>query len=482
MTIHDDCSKRISWDLSKASRDSSVKTAFDASSLTTLSFFERSLLLFGSSGRVHFSESANTIREIETLDEYSEEEFEASFYCKYDFNRLENERNEAATKMEKGILAPEDDDFDCCLESSADKRLRRKLYSESVAAVMAEQEAQWTEEVTDEKKLAEAYREFSFASHLDAHERALDLENGIQDYGYPGRWSSAIRKSKKRLRPEKRSSVLREDLKLSITSLFIAGETISKLSSLTLEQPQSPVVEKLTGHWRRRMSGAPPKPVREDSLASISEDSISSNGSLLQSSVASESRPPKMPTRSPPSPFFARLTASGSWRKIHVLTNPLVNEESLSSTSSVSSAPPPSVKPERHPASPRGMQLTSSGSWRQSLGLTNHLAREGSQSSIPSLSSTGTGSSNSSNLPLQQPPRSPFLTRISEAWNRTGSVAPRLPAREDSISSIPTLSSVGSKSSPPMMPELPLPVSPVATKLPCSSAPWNLNLAETCTL
>ena len=132
-------------------------------------------MLASNKKRVHFSERYNVRKEILRLDDYSEEEFHASFYDSDDYDRMRNERNAAMIRIEKGELlsANEEDDLACCLASKHDTNLRRKLSEESIIAVLLEQELQWIDNVRDEEYLAEVLFEFSLASHLEAHQRAL---------------------------------------------------------------------------------------------------------------------------------------------------------------------------------------------------------------------------------------------------------------------------------------------------------------------
>ena len=213
-------------------------------------------MLASNKKRVHFSERYNVRKEILRLDDYSEEEFHASFYDSDDYDRMRNERNAAMIRIEKGELlsANEEDDLACCLASKHDTNLRRKLSEESIIAVLLEQELQWIDNVRDEEYLAEVLFEFSLASHLEAHQRALELESTIQPYVCPGRWSPAIRKSSRKTPKPKdyRPLVLpnqpvREASFRSLSSLSSSDSSeMKKPPKLPMRPPQSPVAPRLT--------------------------------------------------------------------------------------------------------------------------------------------------------------------------------------------------------------------------------------------
>ena len=238
------------------------KVSIESSSLSCTQFLERAKVLLSTTRKVHFSDRSNVTIEIPTVDQYSQKEFHASFYSHRDYQRMKADRNNSMKKMKGGIVSP-DEDLDCCLESEADAKLRRKLSKESIVTVLVEQEMQWSEiSVQFDELLSDIYSDFSFASLFEAQQRALELENNIQDYVCPGRWSSAVRKSKKISHLKKGSFVApdkpeREESLSSISSISSTGSSASMLPMIPMRPPPSPLVAAwrvVSGSWRSKVN------------------------------------------------------------------------------------------------------------------------------------------------------------------------------------------------------------------------------------
>jgi hypothetical protein len=174
---------------------------------------------------VTFGEIHNRVHRILSRNGYSNEELDAAFYCRGDYDCMKKKRRSAENLLERSAqdvteaaaaaAADDDDDedddndddedednTDCenGLETKAEADERRNMTTKSVVAVLLEQEMQWNDDQTilDPDLLADIYFEFSAASHQGAHERALKLEASIRCYIAPCRWSPAFKKTSRR--------------------------------------------------------------------------------------------------------------------------------------------------------------------------------------------------------------------------------------------------------------------------------------------
>jgi hypothetical protein len=164
----------------------------------TPSLLNRALSFFYKK-RVTFDRFATQVHEIPNTEHLTHEQFESMYYQRHELKRLRAERSRIVGLMNKGILNAEDDDMCCGLETEEDSYLRAKISEESVRRVVVQQARLWDEEDVDDKasssssshqSISDVYFDSSFASHLEAHDRALQLERSIQGYATPSRWNS----------------------------------------------------------------------------------------------------------------------------------------------------------------------------------------------------------------------------------------------------------------------------------------------------
>jgi hypothetical protein len=162
----------------------------------TPSLLNRALSFFYKK-RVTFDRFATQVHEIPNTEYLTHEQFESMYYQRHELKRLRAERSRIVGLMNQGILNAEDDDMCCGLETEEDSYLRAKISEESVRRVVVQQARLWDDEDVDDKassschqSISDVYFDSSFASHLEAHDRALQLERSIQGYATPSRWNS----------------------------------------------------------------------------------------------------------------------------------------------------------------------------------------------------------------------------------------------------------------------------------------------------
>ena len=191
---------------------------------------------------VQFANSGKPQRcyKIENLDSYTKRERDACFYGKAEYRRMRVNRNLAEKQLGKGKPLEEDEDVAIGLETSRDSELRAICSVQSVRSVLIEQEIQkWETQGNPEQAISDVYFHTSFASRLDARERALRLESSIM----PGRWL-----------PESRSEG-------SLKSNSNHGE-----SSSSNDAPPMPI--------RGGSTTAPAMPKRKNSLRGLGEGPV----------------------------------------------------------------------------------------------------------------------------------------------------------------------------------------------------------------
>ena len=251
--ISEDASLVSSEDQSIATLDDGGETDYDP---TTRSLFERALSFFYDKKGTNVTfDRHDRIRTIPSREDLDEKEI---WYGRDELKQLRKEKRRLVDLMDEGVLCA-DDDMCYGLETAADSVLRERISLESVRNVCHEQERLWeSEKGLDEEALSEAYFETSFASRLEAHQRALQLEKDVQDYVSPGRWASS-------------------------SSSFSPHNSRSEL-----ELPPQPRFE--DDAEAKFNNSCPSLPRLGESLSSLGDASISSV-------PCSPSQPPKRPTR-----------------------------------------------------------------------------------------------------------------------------------------------------------------------------------------
>jgi hypothetical protein len=249
-------------------------------------------LIFAPKKSVTFGEIHNRIHRSLSRDNYSNEELDAAFYCRGDYDCMKKRRRSAENLLQRSAqdvteeADDEDEDIDCVygLLTEAEAGARSSLTTKSVAAVLMEQDMQqWNDDqTTDPDLLADIYIGFSALTQKEAHERALKLEVSIRCYIAPCRWSPALTKTSRKTsvgKPEHRGRPTFAK-KLSSDPIPSAAPTQPvRESSFRWRAPKQPIRELSTvgkpAHRRPTSvkqlsdpipSAAPIQPVRESSF------------------------------------------------------------------------------------------------------------------------------------------------------------------------------------------------------------------------
>ena len=242
--------------------DDGVETDYDP---TTKSLFERAISYFYDKKGTNVTFARHDrIRDIPNRHSLDESNI---WYGREELKQIRQEKRRLVDLMDKGVLT-DDDDMCYGLETGEDSVLRERISVESVRNVCVEQEKLWeSEKGLDEEALSEVYFETSFASHLEAHQRALQLEKDVQDYVVPGRWAPGSSfsphnsRSELELPPQPRFGEEDAELKFnsSCPSFPRLGDSLSSLGDTSISSvPCSP-------------SQPPRRPIRRYSTAATNK-------------------------------------------------------------------------------------------------------------------------------------------------------------------------------------------------------------------
>jgi hypothetical protein len=243
-------------------------------------------------GEIHM----NRVHRILNRDDYSNQELDAAFYWRGDYDCMKKKRRRAEDLLQRSEQVvtgkeadDEDEDTDCVhgLATKAEADTRNSLITKSVVAVLVEQEMQWNDDQTpaDPVLLAKIYIEFSASSRKEAHERALQLEAGVRSHIAPCRWSPAFKRRNSTMgTPEPRRQTFERQISTPVTSaapIQPVRETSFRWKAPKLPIRELSIIWKPKQHHQRPTfakqmsaplglsSAAPIQPVRESSFEFI---------------------------------------------------------------------------------------------------------------------------------------------------------------------------------------------------------------------
>lgn len=172
-------------------RIESRKSMTRSGSRRSMGMLERALSSFSlvhGEKKVHFRKRSNRVHKGINLKDYTDGEVAAYWYGRDDYDRMRRNRARAEKRLrEEGALMPGDDEYACDLETDTDAALRVSTLRESIRSVMLEQKRQLKEDDHDNNVATGLFLNTSFAAHVDARERARDLESTTKVFVLSGR-------------------------------------------------------------------------------------------------------------------------------------------------------------------------------------------------------------------------------------------------------------------------------------------------------
>jgi hypothetical protein len=240
-------------------RTESPRSARRSESRRSMGMLERTSLssfsVYVGEKQVRFRERSNRVHEVRHLDDYTDEEVDAYWYGRDEYDTMKRNRKRAEKKLREG----DDEEYSCGLETDTDAALRISTSKESIRSVLLEQERKWEEDHDDPNIATVFFLNTSFAAHLDARERARGLEATIKSFVSSGRWAPA---------PSKRPSLQKQ--------------TQPRSGSFRLRAPMQPIRMDSFSLKKSEYQEPPKLPMREDSFGckssfgcSISEECAS---------------------------------------------------------------------------------------------------------------------------------------------------------------------------------------------------------------
>ena len=229
------------------------------------------------------------VHRILSRDDYSNEELDAAFYWREDYNCMRKKRRNAENLLQRRAQdeteeanEEDDEDTDCVygLETKAEAGARSSLITKSVVAVLVEQDMQWNNDqrTADPIILATIYSHFSVSSSEAAHERALKLELSMRGYIAPCRWSPAFRKTSRKperqWKPEKRQSSMAHVCEANVRPITLSSaHSTRKRIVIPMESAQQATHPRI---WKpeRQNSWKIWKPERKSSLTPVCEANV----------------------------------------------------------------------------------------------------------------------------------------------------------------------------------------------------------------